>query len=126
MFEIGKIDVELYKCITPDIATNEVIITQERIEHIDNHHPGDFQEIKPFLETALKSPDYILDDEKHKNTGLILKLIEENGIRFQMVLKIHTSADNPEFKNSIISAWKISEERWKSYLNNKKILYKSE
>ena len=49
VFEIGKIDVELYKCISSDITTDEVIITQERIDHIDNHHPGDYQEIKPFL-----------------------------------------------------------------------------
>ena len=126
MHEIWKIDVEKYKCIAPDIATDEVVITQERIDHINDRHPGDYQDIEPFLGAALKQPDYILEDTKHKDTGLILKRIEENGLRFQMVLKIHTSVGDPKFKNSILSVWKISEERWISYINNKKILYKSE
>ena len=126
MYEVGKIDIGKYKCIALDITTDEVVITQERIDHINDRHPGDYQDIAPFLGVALKEPDYILEDTKNSNTGLILKQIEEKGLRFQMVLKIHTPVDNPEFKNSILSAWKISENRWKNYINNKKILYKSE
>lgn len=33
---VGKIDQEIYQCITNDIVTDEVIITDERIEHIKN------------------------------------------------------------------------------------------
>lgn len=57
---------------------------------------------------------------------MILKSVKENGLRFQMVLRIHTLSDAPEFKNSLISAWEISESRWKNYVKNKKILYKRE
>lgn len=121
---IGKIDKDIYKCVTNDITTDEVIITDERISHIKDHHPGHFELIEPFLQTAIDSPDYILKDAK--NTGLILKQITENDLRIQMVLRIHTSADTAGFKNSIISAWKISESRWENYINNKEILYKSE
>lgn len=124
MDKICDLDVEKYKCITPDIPTSAVIITEERIRHIKNHHPGHFEVIEPFLKAAIEAPDYILEDAP--NTGLILKSINENGLRIQMVLRIHTSADSPGFKNSVISAWKISESRWNNYLRNKKILYKSE
>ena len=31
---IGKIDREIYKCITEDIRTDEVIITDNQIQHI--------------------------------------------------------------------------------------------
>lgn len=126
MHYIGKIDVEKYKCITNDIATDEVIITNERIQHIKDGHNGDFEEIQPHLKEILKSPDYILEDSSRKNTGLILKQFSQNDLRVQMVLRVHTSVDKKEYKNSIISAWKISESRWKNYLKNKKILYKSE
>lgn len=34
MHTVGKIDREIYKCITKDIVTDEVIITDERIGHI--------------------------------------------------------------------------------------------
>lgn len=124
MNKICDLDIEKYKCITEDISTNEVIITDERIEHIRNHHPGHFEVIAPFLKTAIEAPDYILEDAP--NTGLILKEINNNDLRIQMVLRIHTSTDSPGFKNSVISAWKISGSRWNNYLRNKKVLYKSE
>ena len=120
---VGRIDIEKYRCITENITTDEVIITDERIQHIRERHPGDYEKIERFLKNALEVPDYILED-KSPDSGLILKLVEENGMRFQVVLRIHTSADNPEFKNSIISAWEISDSRWRNYINNKKILYK--
>lgn len=121
---IGKIDKNIYSCITKDITTDEVIITDERITHINECHPKHLEDIKPYLQLTIQQPDYILRDSE--NTGLILKHIEENGLRMQIVLRIHTSTDNPKFKNSIISAWKISESRWNNYLRNKKVLYKSE
>lgn len=121
---IGKLDRDIYKCITDDITTDEVIITDERISHIKDHHSGHFEIIEPFLKTVIDFPDYILEDAN--NTGLILKHIVENDLRIQIVLRLHTSTDSAGFKNSIISAWKISEKRWNNYVNNKKILYKSE
>ena len=123
---VGRIDIEKYRCITDDISTDEVIITPERIQHIEERHPGAYDKIKDFFQLALDDPDYILEDEKNPNTGIILKLVEENGLRFQMVLRVHTSSDPEEFKNSIISGWDISESRWRNYVNNKKILYKKE
>lgn len=105
--------------------TNEVIITEERIGHIELHHPGHYEKVRPFLQAALEAPDYILED-KNPNTALILKKVEVNGLRIQMVLRLHTSADAGEFKNSIISAWEISESRWDNYVKHKKILYKRE
>lgn len=121
---ICDLDVEIYRCITPDIPEREVVITDERIEHIKNHHPGHFEEIGPYLRAAITAPDYILEDAP--KAGLILKEVIDRGVRLQIVLRIHTSTDSPGLKNSIISAWKISESRWNNYLRNKKILYKSE
>lgn len=123
---VGRIDIEKYRCITDDITTDEVIITPERIQHIEERHPGAYDKIKDYLQQALDDPDYILEDEKNPNTGIILKLVDENGMRFQMVLRVHTSTDPDGFKNSIISGWDISESRWKNYVNNKKVLYKKE
>ena len=125
MQTVGKINREIYRCITENITTDEVVITEERIRHIQERHPGSLEKIAPCLQAALEQPDYILED-KNPNSGLVLKTVEENDVRFQMVLRIHTSADEPEYKNSIISAWEISESRWKNYVNNKKVLYKRE
>lgn len=125
MRTIGKIDISRYKCITPNITTDEVIITDERIAHIQERHPGDYETVSPFLQEAIAEPDYILED-KRRNTGLILKRIDKNDLHFQIVLRVHTSNDLGGHKNSILSAWCIGEERWKNYINNKNILYKKE
>jgi len=122
---VGKLDENIYCCVNNDISTNEVIITGERIQHIKDRHPGHYEKISPFLQTALHAPDYILKD-KNPKTALILKEIKENGWRIQIVLRLHTSTDIDGFKNAIISAWEISESRWNNYLRNKKILYKRE
>ena len=119
---VGKINREIYKCITEDITTDEVIITDERIAHIKEHHPGHFERIKPYSKVTVEEPDYILKNAK--NTGLILKHIKIDNISIQIVLRLHTTSDKSEYKNSIISAWEISESRWENYIKNKKILYK--
>lgn len=124
MHTIGRIDIEKYRCVTDAITTDEVVITDERIQHIQEHHPGDYEVIAPFLSDALRSPDYILEDAE--KTGLVLKRIESDDIRFKVVLRIHTSTDPEGFRNSILSAWRISESRWNNYIRNKNILYKKE
>lgn len=43
MHKVGKINIDIFKCVTEDIITNEVIITDERIEHIKDHHPNDYE-----------------------------------------------------------------------------------
>ena len=126
MLFVGKIDREIFKCVTNNIITDEVVITSKQVEHIEERHPGDRAIILPFLEKAVSEPDYILEDKEHEDTGLILKHIISGDVRFQMVLRIQTSKDPSGFKNSIISAWRISESRWNNYIRNRNILYKHE
>lgn len=126
MYSIGRINLEIYKCITEDITTDEVIITSERIKHIEECHAGAFEKISDYMQLALNDPDYILEDNKNPKTGLVLKRIKDENLRFQLVLRVHTSTDDNSFKNSIISGWDISESRWKNYVSNRKILYKKE
>ena len=122
---IGRIDRKIYQCIEKDIVTDEVIITDERIAHINEEHPGDYEVIAPFISEALTRPDYIIKDDKHEGTCIVLKKIQTGEISFQIVLRLQTSKDKIGYKNSILSAWRISENRRDNYLKNKKILYKA-
>lgn len=122
---VGKLDKSIYRCITGDIISDEVIITDERMEHIKVRHPGHLEKVMPFLAVAVEAPDYILEDV-NPHTGLVLKQVEENGLRFQVILRIQTPADHSGFQNSVISAWVISERRWNNYVRSRKILYKRE
>lgn len=122
---VGRIDRELYSCVSEDITTDEVIITDERVQHIKDRHPGHYEKVRPFLQEAVAQPDYILAD-KAPHTGLILKQVEQNGERIQVVLRLHTSEDAPGFKNSVISAWGIRDKEYRRLVRNRKILYKRE
>lgn len=125
MYLVGKIDIEIYNCITKDITTDEVIITDERIQHIKEHHPNDYEQYYSYMRSIIENPEYIIEANK-PNTALILKSFSNGNETFKTVLRLITSSDNSKFKNSIITFMKINEKEWNRLLKNKKILYKSE
>lgn len=122
---VGKIDKEIYKCITEDIVSDEVIITDERIGHIMERHPNDYERFCSYIPEIVSSPDYILRANK-PDTATILKEITNNGEKFQLVLRLKTSRDKTEYKNSVITFLNVNERTWKKYLRNKEILYRRE
>ena len=122
---VGKIDRAIYSCIAPDIITDEVIITDERISHIRDRHPNDYERYCGYLKEIVEHPQYIIESNK-PYTALILKEFTDGEEQFKTVLRLVTSRDNPEFKNSIITFMRINEREWMRMLRNKKILYKNE
>lgn len=125
MYLVGKIDIEIYNCITKDITTDEVIITDKQIDHIKNRHPSDYELFNKYLEKIVEQPDYIIEANK-PFTALILKEIQIDNKKFKTVVRLATSNDTPSYKNSIITFMKIDDREWNRILKNKKILYKSE
>ena len=120
---VGKIDRDIYSCITEDIVTEDVIITEERIEHIKERHPNDYERFYCYLPEIISSPDYIVEANK-PNTAVILKEVGEQGERFKLVLRIKVQGDPQEYKNSIMTFWYIGDATWRKILKNKTILYK--
>ena len=122
---IGKIDVEVYKAVSDHIRTDEVIITDERIQHIRDRHPQDFERYSGYMKDIVENPQYILEANK-PDTAFILKEYVENGECFQLILRFAVEGDKPGYKNSVITFLKVEEKRFNRYLRTKKILYKSE
>ena len=122
---VGKINRDIYKCITEDIVTDEVIITDERILHIKERHPNDYERFYSYIPEIINDPDFIIEANK-PNTAVVLKEIEERGEKFKLVLRIKVQGDPEEYKNSIMTFWRIGETTWKKTLKNKTVLYKKE
>lgn len=59
-------------------------------------------------------------------TAFVLKQIQYDRIMLQLILRLQTSLDSAEYKNSIITFFKIETKKWEKYLRNKKILYRKE
>lgn len=125
MQTIGKIDIEKYRVVSKDIRTDEVVITDERIQHIKDRHPNDFERYSEYITEIVKNPDYILEANK-PNTALLLKEFTDANEKLQLILRLAVEQDNPGYKNSVITFLKVEEKRYKRYLRTKKILYKSE
>ena len=122
---ITKIDKNIYKCISKDIITDEVVITEERINHIMERHPQDYERYCGYLKDIVVHPEYIIETNK-PNTALILKSFSEKEEEFKTVLRLITSTDNKNYKNSVITFMKINQKEWKRLIKNKKVLYKAE
>ena len=125
MYLVGRLDKEIYQVITDDIVTDEVILTEESIEHIRQRHPNDFEQYKDMLRQVIEQPDYILAANK-PNTALVLKAVEYDTQRFKLILRIKTSIDEEKFKNSVITFQHVGKKRYERSLRNAKILYARE
>ena len=122
---IGRIDIEKYRVVSSHIRSDEVIITDERISHIKERHPNDFERYAHYLTEVVEAPDYILESKK-PNNAFLLKSFMEAGEHFQLILRLSVEGDTEGYKNSVITFLKVEEKRYNRYLRTKKILYKSE
>lgn len=122
---IGVLNRDIYNCISENIITDEVIITDERIKHIMERHPEDYEKYYLFLKDIISDPDYIIETNK-TNSALILKEFNRGEEKFKTIVRLITSHDNTSYKNSIITFMKINTKEWERLIRNKHILYKKE
>ena len=92
-----------------------------------SRHPESYEDVLIELKETILSPDYIIRDLKHEDTGLVIKrMFSDLGSEFHtfVVLKVCTNPMSDRWANSVISGWRMSEKRLKSYLRNKQVLYR--
>lgn len=116
----------MYRCVTDAIVTDEVIITDTQIAHIQQRHPNDYEQFGKYLPIIISDPDYILRDDTHPYTALVLKELVDGstGRCFRIALRLITPVDEPSRKNSIITFLKIRKKEFNRLIRNKTILYK--
>ena len=122
---VGRINREIFRAVTENIVTDEVIITDVQIEHIKESHPDDYERYFHFAKEIIENPDYILEANK-PNSAVLLKSFAENGKHYKLILRLKTLSDPADYKNSIITFQKVEDKRYKRYLRTKKVLYKRE
>lgn len=122
---IGKLDRNIYRCVTDDIITDEVIITDTQIQHIMERHPGDYENFFGFVNEIITRPDYIIEANK-PNSAILLKEIQRENKSFKLVLRLAISTDDASYKNSVITFMKIDKKELERLVRNKKVLYKWE
>lgn len=120
---VGKLDKNKLGKFKTKILTSKVVLTKERIQHIQKRHPGDYEKYSKYLSNIIEDPDYILEDKEMKDTVLFLKTLQENNKNIQVVIKLITEMAEVNKSNSIITFWHIRERNYKKLIVNGKIIY---
>lgn len=125
MQTIGRIDISKYQPITKNkIITDQVILTENRKDHIIERRGEDFYDkYSPLFADIIADPDYIFKD-KNDNTALVAKTFDVDGSSVNIVLRLVVEGENPNYKNSIITAVCENNKRFSQRLRNTTPVYK--
>lgn len=121
------IDVSNYKIISPVITTTKVVLTEERILHIQERHPGDWEKYGHLIADTITDPNYVLSD-KNPDTAICIKQVSvDNEIKhLRTTLRLHTPNDEAGKSNSILTFQKINRKEYGRLSRNKNVVYKKE
>ena len=119
---IGRLDKEKLGKYKKLIITDKVLISEERIIHMKEHHPELTDNEITYISETIKKPDYIFDDRKNIDTILIVK--DNNNKNYITVVKLNTNICFKKKSNTVISFWNISNKKLRQFIRNEEIIYK--
>ncbi len=121
---LGKIEISILEQEFGVLQTDEIIVTQERIEHIKKRHPEDYDLFEEFGASCVHDPDFVVRDEKHLGTVFLVKKFPFTNLN--VVTRLALEADEPGRKNSVMTFYRIRERNLKKLLERNFLLYKKE
>lgn len=124
MHYIGKIDKRKIGKYSAKIITEDVILTDERKQHIYEDHIKDYEVIIRNIDRVVLNPNEVLEDSKNKDTLLFIDKLNSNNLN--VVVKLSTINNKKHPQNSIMTAWIIRDKNLKKLRKKNKIIYKSE
>lgn len=108
------------------LISEEVILTEERLyEYILLFHEEEYKQLKPYIKSIIENPDYIVEDNRHEDTMIYLKQIDDISKNGRVVIKLALGKDEEHNKNSIITLMKLNKRTWNQTIKNRgKIIWK--
>lgn len=124
---IAKLDRKKLGKYEKKLITEEVILTDERLyEHILLFHEDEYKQLRPYMKSIIENPDYIVEDNRHEDTMIYLKQIEDIEKNGRVVIKLALGQDEEHNKNSIITMMKLNKRTWNQTIKNRgKIIWKN-
>lgn len=121
---LGKINTEILQKEFGKIRTDEIIVTNERIDHIKERHPEDYDLFEKYGKECVSSPDLIVKDIKHQGTVFMVKKLPETNLN--VVVRVVLETDDGKLKNSVMTFYRIREKNLKKLIEKNGMLYKKE
>ncbi len=124
--QLGKLNTQPLEQEFGKLKTDEIIVTNERIDHIKTRHPEDYEFFEKFGVSTVEDPDMIIRDEKNENTVFMVKKLENTNLN--VVVKLILNCDEKDYKNSVMTFYRIRNRNLKKLMNKgeNKVLYKKE
>ena len=122
--ELGTLNIESISSEFGSIQTNEIIITDERLNHILKQHPQDFELFQTNIKDIIHSPDFIIKDMKHSGTVFLIKKLMDTNLN--VIVRIALATDIKGLKNSVMTCYRVRNSNLKKLVKNNRLLYKKE
>ena len=121
---LGKLDTRPLKNEFGDLQTDEIIVTNERLDHIKTHHADDYVYFKKYGTDAVLSPNEIIKDLKNDGTVFMIKYLPDTNLN--VVVKLALNPDKIGWKNSVMTSFRIRERNLRKLRAKNKVLYNKE
>lgn len=122
--EIGKIDTNKLGKYSSKIVTNDVVLTEERKQHIYEDHEKDFKLIIENIDRVVLNPSEILEDCKNKDTLFFIDKLGKNNLN--VIVKLNTTNSEKHPQNSVMTAWIIRNKNLGKLREKNRTIYKKE
>lgn len=121
---IGKLDRNKLGEYKNKLTTDEVILTDERKQHILEDHANDYEKIVQNINRVVLNPSEILEDSKNKDTLFFIDKLDKNNLN--VIVRLNTTNDKEHPQNSVMTAWIIRNSNLKKLREKNKTIYKKE
>lgn len=121
---LGKINVRPLEAEFGKLKTDDIIITNERIEHIMLRHSADYELFEKYGVSAVTDPDIVIKDCKNKATVFMIKRLSDTNIN--VVARLVISDDSNNLKNSVMTFYRIRNKNLLKLIKSNKVLDKNE
>ena len=124
LYPIGKLNISLLRPHFGQIQTDEVIVSNERIEHIKSHHPEDYDLFLQYGQATVESPDYLIQDTANTGTVFAVKKLPDTNLN--IIVRLVLEDDDPTYKNSVMTFYRLRERNLEKLIKKHHLLYKRE
>lgn len=121
---IGELDINKLGLLKDKLVTYDVVLTNERKQHIFEDHKKDFEIIMANINKAVLTPNEILEDSKNRDTIMMISKLENNNLN--VIVKLNTIDSKEHPMNSVMTAWIIRDKNLKKLREKNKTIYKKE
>ena len=118
---LGNLDPTPLIPVFGSLQTTEVVVTNERIAHIKERHPEDYLLFEQYGRISVLSPDILIQDIKNTGTVFAVKRLPETNLN--VVLRLVLDTDHPDFKNSVMTFYRLRDKNLKKLMERNPVLY---